>query len=152
MHLNAYRRFLPGQRLELVPNAIDALAAESLVVKQEGPLHLVYLGRIVEDKGVFEIVESLAELHRQGRKLRLTIGGSGPEEKRLRARVNMLGLDEQVVFTGPVFGVEKDRLWRAGHAFVFPTYHEGLPYALLSSLYTSHNKSLQNFKNHDEIP
>jgi glycosyltransferase involved in cell wall biosynthesis len=135
VELNAYRRFLPGQRLEVVANAIDALAAESLAAKPEGPIHLVYLGRIVENKGVFEIVEALAVLIGQGRELQLTIGGSGPDEGCLRARVNALGLDERVDFTGPVFGVDKDRLWRASHVFVFPTYHrEGLPYALLEAM------------------
>jgi glycosyltransferase involved in cell wall biosynthesis len=134
---NDYRRFVPGQRLEVVPNAIDciALTAESLAAKPEGSLHLVFLGRLVDKKGIFKAVEALAMLIRQGRELRLTIGGSGPDEGRLRARVNALGLDERVDFTGPVFGEDKDRLWRAAHVFVFPTeYREGLPYALLEAM------------------
>lgn len=133
--LNAYRHFLPGQRLEVVPNAIDTLATDPLAAKPEGSLHLVYLGRIIESKGIFEIVETLAVLVGLGRELWLTIGGSGPDEGALRARVNALGLEERVDFTGPVFGVDKDRLWRAAHVFVFPTCNrEGLPYALLEAM------------------
>ncbi len=134
VELNAYRRFVPGQRLEVIPNAIDVSATKSLTAKPAGSLHLVYLGRIVKDKGVFEIVETLAVLAGQGRKLRLTIGGNGPDEERLRARVSTLGLDERVEFIGPVFGMDKDCLWNAAHVFVFPTYREGLPYALLEAM------------------
>jgi glycosyltransferase involved in cell wall biosynthesis len=134
VELNAYRRFLPDQRLEVVPNAIDALVANSSIRKQTGILHLVYLGRIVANKGIFEIVEALALLTKQGRKIRLSIGGNGQDTERLRIKVNALGLDEQVTFMGSVFGVEKNRLWCAGHVFVFPTYHEGLPYALLEAM------------------
>lgn len=135
VELNAYRRFLPEQRLEIVPNAIEALTADSLAGKSDTPIHLVYIGRIVENKGVFEVVEALSMLARQGRKLRLTIAGNGPDQERLRERVNTLGLAESVEFKGPVFGVDKDHLWHAGHIFAFPTYHrEGLPYALLEAM------------------
>lgn len=135
VELNAYRRFLPEQRLEVVPNAIEALTDEPFAGKSDDPIHLVYLGRIVENKGVFEIVEALSMLAGQGRKLRLTIAGNGPDEDRLRERVNALGLVEWVDFKGPVFGVDKDHLWYAGHIFAFPTYHrEGLPYALLEAM------------------
>jgi glycosyltransferase involved in cell wall biosynthesis len=135
VELKAYRRFLPEQRLEVVPNAIETLVNESIADKSVAPIHLVYLGRIVENKGIFEVVETLSMLVKQGRDLRLTIAGNGPDEERLRARVNALGLSERVMFKGPVFGEDKDRLWRTGHIFAFPTYHrEGLPYALLEAM------------------
>lgn len=137
LHLDAYRRFLSGQRLELVPNAIDtsSLVAESLAAKPLGHLHMVYLGRIAENKGVFEVLDAIAMLVEQGRDLRLTIGGSGPDEERLQAKVMALGLTERVDFVGPIFGEARDRLWRSCHVFVFPTYHwEGLPYALLEGM------------------
>lgn len=136
VEFDAYRCFVPGQRLEVVANAIDArtLAAEPLSAKPRGPLHLVYLGRLAESKGIFEILAALAALVGQGRDLRLSIGGSGPDEARLRAQVVELGLLDRVVFAGTVFGTDKDRLWRKGHVFVFPTYHEGLPYSLLEAM------------------
>jgi glycosyltransferase involved in cell wall biosynthesis len=135
VELNAYRRFLPDQRLEVVPNAIDVLAANLSASKQEGILHLVYLGRIVANKGIFEIVEALAVLTKQGRKMRLSIGGNGSDTERLRIKVSALGLDEQVDFIGSVFGAEKNRIWCASHIFLLPTYlQEGLPYAMLEAM------------------
>jgi glycosyltransferase involved in cell wall biosynthesis len=136
VELDAYRQFVPGQRLEVVPNAIniDPLVTESLSSKPHDFLHLVYIGRLAENKGIFEMLAALATLKEQGRNMQLTIGGSGPDEEHLRERVLALGLKDRVVFVGPVFGANKDRLWRTGHIFIFPTYHEGLPYALLEAM------------------
>jgi glycosyltransferase involved in cell wall biosynthesis len=137
VELQAYRRFVPDQRLEVIPNAIEAevLAQRLLNAEVKGPLHLVYLGRMAETKGVFEAVEALARLVGGGRDLHLTFAGGGPDEERLRDRVRALGLAERVRFVGPLFGADKDALWRSADVFVFPTYHwEGLPYALLEAM------------------
>ena len=137
VELDAYRNFVPRQPLAVVPNAINAetLVAAPLSAKPKGPLRLVYLGRLAESKGIFDILTALVSLIEEGRSLRLTFGGSGPDERHLRAKVLELGLDDLVVFAGPVFGADKDQLWRDGHIFVFPTYHrEGLPYALLEAM------------------
>jgi glycosyltransferase involved in cell wall biosynthesis len=133
----AYRAFVPGVRLEVIANAIDttALVKESLNLKASGPLHLVYVGRLAGNKGVFEAVASLAMLTREGRSMHLTIAGSGPEEAMLRARVVELDMLDHVHFAGPLFGEAKDALWRSAHVFTFPTYaREGLPYALLEAM------------------
>ena len=137
VELDAYRNFVPRQPLALVPNAINAeiLVAVPLSAKPIGPLRLVYLGRLAESKGIFDILTALVSLVEEGRSLQLTFGGSGPDERDLRAKVLELGLGDLVVFAGPVFGTDKDQIWRDGHIFVFPTYHrEGLPYALLEAM------------------
>lgn len=136
LELDAYRRFLPGHRLEVVPNAIEAgvLLMRDLDAPRQGPLRLAYLGRLTENKGIFEAVEALARLRDEGRDLRLDIAGGGPDEAGLRQRVAALGLEDRVRFHGPLFGEAKDRLWREADVFVFPTYREGLPYALLEAM------------------
>jgi glycosyltransferase involved in cell wall biosynthesis len=132
----SYKQFVPDARIEVIPNAIDAraLTSEPLSHDKHAPLQLIYLGRLVRSKGIFEVLDALASLIKQGRDLRLTIGGIGPEAVHLRERVINLGLDGQVVFAGLVSGEIKDKLWRESHVFVFPTYHEGLPYSLLEAM------------------
>jgi glycosyltransferase involved in cell wall biosynthesis len=133
----SYRAFVPNARIELIANAIDAsaLTAESLDRKQSGPLNLVYVGRLARNKGIFETVESFAQLTREGRNMRLAFVGSGPDEGMLRERVAQLNLIDKVHFAGPVFGEAKNALWRTAHVFTFPTFHrEGMPYALLEAM------------------
>jgi len=137
VELAAYRKFVPRQRLEVVANAIDAtpLVAAPIHAKAGAPLQLAYLGRLAENKGIFESVEALAMLVREGRDMHLSIAGGGPDEARLQLRVAELGLGARVTFLGPLFGEAKDALWRQSDVFSFPTYHrEGLPYALLEAM------------------
>ena len=136
VQLQAYMRFVSGQRLEVIPNAIEPgrLLQRELEAEAKGPLHLVYVGRLVEAKGVFETVEALARLVSAGHALRLTFAGSGPDEQRLKDRVRVFGLEQRVRFAGPLFGEKKDALWRSADVFVFPTYREVLPYALLEAM------------------
>ncbi|MBW4649289.1 MAG: glycosyltransferase family 4 protein [Kastovskya adunca ATA6-11-RM4] len=59
---------------------------------------LVFLGRLVSDKGVDLLLEALANLKPLGLTPKLTIIGSGPEESSLRQQVKALKILEQVDF------------------------------------------------------
>lgn len=136
--LLAYHNFAPDLHLEVIPNAIEiGVDAEwkKVQIAKEKPMRLVYVGRIAENKGVFEIVEAVEILRNHGINTQLVIAGSGPEEGKLRACVANLGLNGSISFVGAVFGEEKRRVWEKADLFVFPTYHrEGLPYTLLESM------------------
>ncbi len=135
--LRAYREFSPDLNLAVIPNAIELGADpewKRVPSARDKPLQLAYVGRLAESKGVFEIIEALRILHERGKDMQLTIAGNGPDEARLRARVEDLGLQHEVRFMGVVHGIERDRVWNESDLFVFPTYHEALPYALLESM------------------
>ena len=57
---------------------------------------IVFLGRLVSDKGVNLLIDALAQLKSKGLAPRLTIIGNGPEELNLRQQVQSLELIEQV--------------------------------------------------------
>ena len=135
--LRAYRGFSPDLKLEVIPNAIEPGTDPEWKQRpslHEKPLNLAYVGRLAESKGIFEIIEALGILQERKKNMRLIIAGNGPDEARLRIRVEILGLQSSVSFMGVVHGAEKDRVWHEADLFVFPTYHEALPYALLESM------------------
>jgi glycosyltransferase involved in cell wall biosynthesis len=135
--LAAYRKFDPRIRVHLVPNAIDpsGLAGRTRSCNTDRPLKLVYVGRLVRTKGLFEVIEAMTELKRAGREFRLRIAGEGPDQAALMAASKRAGLGDRIEFPGGVFGAEKWRLWLDSDVFVFPTYHkEGLPYSLLEAM------------------
>jgi glycosyltransferase involved in cell wall biosynthesis len=135
--LAAYRAFDDRINVQLVPNAIDpaGLADQSRSFNRDGPLRLVYVGRLVRTKGLFEVIEAMAALKRGGRDVSLRIAGEGPDQAALMAASQRAGLGDRVRFLGGVFATEKSRLWLDADVFVFPTYHsEGLPYALLEAM------------------
>lgn len=135
--LHAYRNFSPDLHLEVIPNAIELGVDpewKRIISTGDRPLCLAYVGRLAESKGIFEIVDALGILDKHGKNMQLIIAGDGPDEARLRNRVETLGLQHRVKFVGVVYGAEKDRVWNESDLFVFPTYCEGLPYALLESM------------------
>ena len=134
--LAAYRAFDPRINVRLVPNAIDpeGLVDRARRPNMRDPLRLVYIGRLVRTKGVFEIVEALVALKRTGRKFTLAIAGTGPDDAALQSAVEEAGLADRVRFLGLVVGEDKRRLWLDSDVFVFPSYTEGLPYSLLESM------------------
>ena len=135
--LNAYRSFVPQQRVLAIPNAIDCALYRELVRPRGGAgaaLKLLYIGRLVRDKGLYEALEGLKAAIAHGVRAKFVIAGSGPEEQCLKRFAEKQGLSGTVAFAGPVFGEAKLELLAAADVFVLPTYREGLPYALLESM------------------
>jgi glycosyltransferase involved in cell wall biosynthesis len=97
------------------------------------PLRLLYMGRLVREKGLYELLQGLALARRQGVAAELVIAGTGPEAARLQQAAVAQGL-EGVSFLGPVYGAAKMTLLERADVFVLPSYAEGLPYALLESM------------------
>lgn len=132
--LEAYRRFLPGRPIVLAPNAVACAPLQPREAAASSALRLAFIGRLVREKGVQDLLLALAALKRDAERPRLTIAGSGPEEARLQRMAADLGLDGAVVFAGPVAGAAKAELLRRSDLFVLPSYAEGLPYALLEGM------------------
>jgi glycosyltransferase involved in cell wall biosynthesis len=136
--LDAMREIVPAQSVVLVPNAIDCAS----FVRRRPPsaqtrtrLRLLHIGRLVRVKGIFEIVQALAEARRMGVGASLVIAGDGPDLPALKSLVDELGLVAEVTFAGPAFGTRKLGLLGEADVLLLPTYHrEGLPYALLEAM------------------
>jgi glycogen synthase len=65
---------------------------------------LIFMGRLVSDKGVDLLLHALAELKPEGFTPSLSVIGDGPERPALEELTVKLGLTQQVAFLGPVLG------------------------------------------------
>jgi glycosyltransferase involved in cell wall biosynthesis len=103
--LSAYRVFDARLKVHRVPNAIDpaGLADQMRSFNTSGALKLVYVGRLVRSKGLFEVIEALMELKRAGREFELSIAGGGPDQGELMAALERADLKDRVRFLGSVF-------------------------------------------------
>ncbi len=97
---------------------------------QADPFDLVYLGELRPAKGVEVLVDALALLRGQGKRLTVLIVGSGPSEQDLQARAKAAGIWDSVAFVGP----QPIRAALArGRVMVIPSLAESLPYVILEA-------------------
>jgi len=135
--LDAYRRFVPQQNVEALPNGIDCRPfahVPTVLTNARQPLRLIYIGRLAREKGLYEMLQGLHLARELGVDARLTVAGQGAEEDRLQRYAVALGIAHRVTFTGPVFGADKVNLLAGADAMLLPSYSEGLPYALLEAM------------------
>jgi glycosyltransferase involved in cell wall biosynthesis len=85
---------------------------------------LVFLGRLVSDKGVDVLLDALRVLSAAAAPPHLTIVGSGPEEGALRERARRLGLSERVEFVGTQAGDSLARTLAAHRVLVVPSRYD----------------------------
>ncbi len=81
------------------------------------PLRLGFVGRFTEQKGVFTLLDALAEVDG----VELTLVGAGPDEKRLRDTVTERALDDRVEVHGFVAHDDLPALYRRFDALVVPS-------------------------------
>jgi glycosyltransferase involved in cell wall biosynthesis len=132
----AFRSFGGARRLLALPNGIDCAPYAALRHDSPTPdraLRLLYLGRLVREKGLYELLEGLVLAQRQGVTAELVVAGDGPEAAELRRAAAAHGL-ERVSFAGAVDGRGKQALLEWADVLALPSYAEGLPYALLESM------------------
>lgn len=103
-------------------------------VEKDKMIHFLFLGWIVKEKGVFDIVDVLSEHKEECEgKIILHIGGDHEVEK-LKNIIVSNKLEGIVRYEGWVSGGKKTQLLNMMDAFILPSYMEGLPISILESL------------------
>jgi glycosyltransferase involved in cell wall biosynthesis len=82
------------------------------------PFHIGYFGRLVESKGILDLLEAFARLPEQ---TRLTLIGSGDLDERITATAERLGIGHRVQRRAMVPSGEVAAEMRALHTFVLPS-------------------------------
>jgi len=108
------RMGLPPGRAAVIPCGVDTDRFRPLPARRHGPSRLLVVGRIVERKGVGNVIEALA--HLPGVELQVAGGttpdllDTDPEVSRLRGLASRLGVADRVRFTGSVGRADVPRL------------------------------------------
>ncbi len=91
---------------------------------------VVSVGELTTRKNNILMLNAMAEL----RDLNLTyvMCGSGPVEEELKAKAKELNIESKVVFTG--YTTEVLSILRQADCFVFPSFQEGLPVAVMEAM------------------
>jgi glycogen(starch) synthase len=96
---------------------------------------VVFLGRLVREKGADLLIDALALLAAKGTRLRATIIGFGPQDEALKAQVSTRGLGDLVEFTGALSGAALSRTLARHRVLAMPSrWFEGLPISAIEAL------------------
>lgn len=142
-----WRRFFTSElklpRVEIINNVVEAPAGTEIHTYTDDmpagsrptPLRLLFLGSINEQKGIFDLVETIsANASRWRGRLSLAVGGDGPAMEQLRTAIDNLGVADMVTLHGWVSGEAKNTLLKQSDAIVLPSYIEGMPICILEGM------------------
>lgn len=123
---------IPAERVVVLTNPVE-LPAE-VPARGTSPVRIAYLGRMERAKGTTDLLEAVAALPAAVRaRVHLAMAGDGDVDG-TRAHVHALGLADTVSVAGWFGPEERDAALAAATVFVLPSYHEGLPMAMLEAM------------------
>jgi glycosyltransferase involved in cell wall biosynthesis len=136
-----YRTIIKTDRLDVIPNAVEAGYPISIQERNEirtaltgspGKTLLIAVGRLTEQKGYAEMLTAFAKVHEKHPDTFLIIVGVGPLAESLKGYSQNLGLSDNVRFLGARTDVPK--LLAACDVFLNSSYWEGLSIAMLEAM------------------
>jgi glycosyltransferase involved in cell wall biosynthesis len=128
-----YRSVAPRANWVLLPNAIQLPEAAAAKAFADEEIALVFLARIEERKGFYNLMNIMPALVAQYPQCKLYIAGQGDLDA-VRTLIADKGLQNNVEVLGHINSEQKDTLLRKGHVLVLPSFNEGLPMALLEAM------------------
>lgn len=124
---------LPADKLRMIPNGVDPALLQAVPVAagsspepfaQKGERIILFVGRLVREKGVSTLLEAAAEIIREHPDSKWVIVGKGPMKEEWEKQAQRLGLAEKTLFTGFVSDDERNRLLQLAEIAVFPSWYE----------------------------
>jgi glycosyltransferase involved in cell wall biosynthesis len=134
---NAWKTFvsekfpLVKDKIVIIPNA-TAVPTLPRNLATDGPVRILFLGRVGPRKGVPQLVEALASIG-DVPNWEAIIAGDGDVDQ-TQAEVTRLGLADRVKLTGWVGPQEVARLLSTGDILVLPSFNENLPMSIIEGM------------------
>jgi len=125
-----------AKRLYFVPNGIEDPAAERLTGAKDSLPVVLFVGVLLESKGVVVLARAAEELWRLGRRFRLVYVGRSARETDAAIHQATRGFDDSVELTGVLTGREKWERFAGAALFCYPTHFnsEVMPVACLEAM------------------
>ena len=93
--------------------------------------NIIFVGRILREKGVYEMLDFAKESINSSKDWRIIMIGDGPELENLKKMAGMQGIDN-IKFYGYIEAVKK--YYEEADLFLFPSYREGFPNVVLEAM------------------
>jgi glycogen(starch) synthase len=125
---------VPLDKADVIPNGVDASPFDALdgvdlsafrgQYARPDEQIVLYVGRLVQEKGVEILIRAAPQVLREIPTARFVIAGKGPELEPLRQLVDELGLRSRILCPGFIDDGDRDRLYKVADCAVFPSLYE----------------------------
>ncbi|HKZ15012.1 MAG TPA: glycosyltransferase family 4 protein [Solirubrobacterales bacterium] len=129
---------VPEEKIRVIYTGADAggefdpATVEPAVARPDERLQILFAARLVDQKDPLLMVEVAAALREAGAPFRVNVVGEGDLEDQVRARIAVLGLEDEVVLHGPASGL---RGWYpANDVLLLTSTFEGIPVVLFEAM------------------
>ena len=137
---NFSRQYSPNktyQFVDIMAQSVEKTGSTSADNEKKNIFNLLFVGRIVEDKGIFDLLYAINRI-KVG--VSLTVVGGGESLQSAQEFVKANGLVGVVTFTGQLPNIEVSKLYKVSDAVVVPSnnFYEGFPRVIMEAW--SHEK------------
>lgn len=95
--------------------------------------NLLFVGHLIKPKGIYELLSVFHRLVQKRPEIRLVMVGFVTEKKSVQKTIQTLSLGSKVTLTGGIDHEEVLGYFNAADLFVFPSWSEGLPNAVMEA-------------------
>jgi len=133
----------PGSRVYLLQNAINLTSYQTIAQsrfensRQDDDVVILYLGYIGKAKGSFDLLKAARVINSKAIKACFNLAGDElrpGELDHLQREIVNAKLNHMVKIQPPVIDEEKLAVFREADIFVYPSYSEGLPMAVIEAM------------------
>ncbi len=119
-------------RIVVLPNAVAGPTGFTRGVKSSPP-RIAFLGRLIESKGIEELVDALSDPRVSALPWSAILAGDG-EVAKYRNKIDEKGLADQIELPGWITAEAVDTALRESSIFVLASHHENLPLSMLEAM------------------
>lgn len=126
-----------GRKTKFIPNGVNRPEVRTIKeIREKWDLekdeYILYLGRIVPEKGEKYLIEAFREI--DSKKKLVIAGGSSDTDSFMNELKEMTKGDERIIFTGFIQGRALEELYSNAYVYCLPSDLEGMPLSLLEAM------------------
>lgn len=116
----------------------EEVSRKALAIREElgipdGAFTFIYVGRVVRDKGICELIQAYSSLRREGRDIHLLLVGVEEPDDPLSPDTRRMIFDDPAIHFTEKWVNDLRPYYCAAQALVFPSYREGFPNVVLEA-------------------
>lgn len=130
-----YNPIINKNLIQIIPNSIYIPAFKDKKYDFKNIIQVVFIGRIENSqKGVLLLPDIIEQLKKEGFPVRLSIIGEGPDEDRLKDKIQRLKLQNEIKIVGYLSYETVMKVIPEYDFLIMPSNLEGLPFVLLEAM------------------